>query len=268
VQKYLINDGQFRVSENNGVTATLLACRQLLIKTASDCTLIDTGIGVNDYHQAYFKKFTVSYPRGLLNGLLAAGIAPESVTNVVLTHLHFDHAGGLHSDDNGVDKSPFVNAKIYLQQKELDYALTQIENGGSSVAGCNVEPLLNNNRVNTLEGDYQLTTEISLIHAGGHTPGLQIVRIQDQEQIYYFASDLLPTPYHINHDLNAPGIDFDKEQMQIAIVNLLETALKTEAILIFNHSPAITAGRIVACQNGIYSFKSVKLKELPAWEIL
>jgi len=56
--------------------------------------------------------------------------------------------------------------------------------------------------------------------------------------------------------------------MQIAKVNLLETALKTEAILIFNHSPAITAGRIVACQNGIYSFKSVKLKELPAWEIL
>lgn len=268
MQKYLINDGQFRVSENGGASSTLLACRQLLLKFDSESVLIDTGIGNREYPEPYFRKFTVHYPRGLQSSLSVAGVSQESVTKIVLTHLHFDHAGGYGLADNGIFRPVFTNALLYVQQMELTQAQVQLEKGSSSIARCNVEPLLNNDQVKILQGDYQLTPEIRLLQVGGHTPGLQIVQIQDAEQIYYFPSDLLPTPYHINHDLNAPGIDYDKKQMQVAKVNLLEAVLNKEAILIFNHSPAITAGRIIDCKNGKYTFKSVKLKDLSTWDIL
>lgn len=256
---YLINDGHFRVTEQTVNSSSLLACRQLLIHTDDENILIDTGIGSKIYREHYFNKFNIKQPRQLEQSLSIAGITPEKITRVILTHLHFDHVGGCSSlDDSGCLKNVFTNAGILVQKLEYDYALVQSRLGVSSYVENNLSLFRDNSKITFLEGDVKID-ELNLMLVGGHTPGLQIVRFSDKEQIYYFASDLIPTPFHINQNFNPPGIDYNQEQTRTAKIKLLDRVIDERAVILFSHAPSVAAVRVVSKENGKYAFRSAKL---------
>lgn len=144
---------------------------------------VDTGFGR-----------TVGERRGRHVDLTAAeaarqvGVAPEQVTDVVLTHLHYDHAGGIDQ---------FPHAQIWVQQAELDYvASSAMRHMGlnhffeaDDVAAIIRESF--DGRVNHVNGDAELTPGVRLIHLGGHTPGLQAVEVSTERGTIVLASDAL-----------------------------------------------------------------------------
>jgi glyoxylase-like metal-dependent hydrolase (beta-lactamase superfamily II) len=127
------------------------------------------------------------------------GLTPQDVTHVVLSHLHMDHAAGLSFTDRGGSTiSTLPNARILVQQREWDHALTQFDRPNPyQDAGYALDDLLRLKASGQLEGIRQDSLEVipgvSLVFTGGHTPGHQIVRISDSGKTGYFMGDLLPS---------------------------------------------------------------------------
>lgn len=163
--------------------------------------LVDSGFG-----QDVARRRGITYQRRPVEALAALGVSATDVTDVVLTHLHFDHAGGL------VD---FPAARIHLQRSDLSFytgpymrfpqcsgALEQADLGALSRAEAE-------GRLNLLDGGARLGEGIVVHHVGGHTPGSQVVDVTTEEGRVVLASDVAHlydnlasgTPFPVLHDL-------------------------------------------------------------------
>ncbi|GGS62041.1 MBL fold metallo-hydrolase [Planobispora rosea] len=132
----------------------------LLRDAAGRTVLVDTGIGPADSPAASWAPV----PGSLTAELARVGTAPEDVEAVVITHLHSDHAGGAV-----IGGAPaFPGAEYVLQRSEIDAA-------SEAVLDHIVRPL--GERVRVIDGDVKLFSGIRVVHAPGHTPGHQIVRV-------------------------------------------------------------------------------------------
>ncbi|GAA3443475.1 MBL fold metallo-hydrolase [Planomonospora venezuelensis] len=132
----------------------------LLRDAAGRTVLVDTGIGPEDSPAASWAPV----PGTLAAELARVGTAPGDVEAVVITHLHSDHAGGAVADG----APAFPNAEYVLQRAEIDAA-------SGAVLDRIVRPL--GERVRVVDGDAQMFSGIGVVHAPGHTPGHQIVRV-------------------------------------------------------------------------------------------
>ncbi|GIH80324.1 MBL fold metallo-hydrolase [Planobispora longispora] len=155
----------------------------LLRDAAGRTVLVDTGIGATDSPAARWAPV----PGSLAAELARVGSAPEDVEAVVITHLHSDHAGGAVT--GGVPAFP--NAEYVLQRTEIDAA-------SEAILGHIVRPL--GERVRVVDGDAGLFSGIRVIHAPGHTPGHQIVRVGELA----LTGDLLLHP----SQLADPGVPY------------------------------------------------------------
>jgi glyoxylase-like metal-dependent hydrolase (beta-lactamase superfamily II) len=154
----------------------------------------------------------------------ALGIEPESVADLVLTHLHYDHAGRIDE---------FPNARIWIQERELAYAMGPSMAHPSLNHFFDVDDLreilgrLFRSDVTSIDGTHELTPGIELHLIGGHTRGLQVVRVHTERGWVILASDALH--YYENFELQDPFP---------AIVDLPEILHGYERIRVLADSPA------------------------------
>jgi glyoxylase-like metal-dependent hydrolase (beta-lactamase superfamily II) len=176
-----------------------MSLRIVLIQTINKNILIDTGIG--QYHGEKFNnQFDIKEQKDSLIGCLKeAKLEPQDITDIILTHLHFDHVGGLTDKDGG---EVFKNATLHLSEKHLKYAISPSMRDAGSFHSHMFKDIIENakkeNRLNFInseedklvDGDEEITFKISF----GHTPYM----IHPIFKNYIYMADLVPMSHHIH----------------------------------------------------------------------
>lgn len=233
-----------------------LEARALLLKSKTRNILIDCGNGsdfIEKYGEKVGSKFAEIYrvsPTGnsLKKSLAQYQLTENDITDVVLTHLHFDHAGGSTCSRDGQIKPTFANAKYYVQRSNLQTAQNPNLREKASYLPANFQPLIDCGQLHVL--DDSIETELPNIKSfisNGHTQGHQclIVTSPDQKEGLIYCGDVVPTGSHVRlawvmgYDLNPLQIIEEKKA-------LLKIAADHNYFLFFEHDPYCDGARIAA----------------------
>ena len=228
----------------------------LLVTSGGQYTLIDTGVGSKE-------PDTIRDRYGLGSSQLAKelrsrGLTPKDITGVVLTHLHFDHAGGCTRLDRAGEAVPtYPAAKYYIQKSAWEEATCPNERSKASYHSDDFLPLKERGQVILLDGDAEVAPGVRVRVTGGHSEGHQMVLVNYGGERVAFMGDLVPTPHH----LRLPYItSFDKcpEDTLEEKRALLQEAEKCGWLIVFCHGSKERAGYIER-RNGTLNFRPVEL---------
>ncbi len=235
--------------ERNRIT---LAARALLIVGAGKVILVDDGNGTKFTEKQRDIYQLESIPGDLDASLRALGYSRESVTDVLLTHLHFDHAGGSTHRVNGELVPSFPNARYHVQRAHWEQAIHPTEKDRGSFMPDDFMPLKDHGVLELLDGEGEYLPGISLVLVNGHTAAQQLPKISDGKTTLLYSCDLFPTtshiplPYIMAYDLRPLTTLEEKKK-------LLATAVDERWILFFEHDPVTVAGTVTRNEKG-YSF--------------
>lgn len=177
-----------------------MAMRCLLIKSKSSgrIYLVDNGSGTkfNDKMNAIYG---IDYGHSNLDGSLkSCGIDPSEVTDIIFSHLHFDHCGGTtYYDHNGDLKHYFVNAAYHVNKRHWKTATNPNAREKASFFDENIEPIEESGRLSLVDDYYTFEENLSTIPMDGHTIGQQLPVITAKNKTIVYAADLLPTFAHL-----------------------------------------------------------------------
>ncbi|MCI0472731.1 MAG: MBL fold metallo-hydrolase [Ignavibacteria bacterium] len=221
-----------------------MCTRVMLLDNGKRKILVDTGIGYK-MSKKLNEIYAIDYSAYTLEGELAKlGIKPADITDVILTHLHFDHAGGATKHDE-IRKlvSAFQNAKYYVQEKHLDWALNPSDRDRASFFPDTFEPLLNEKRLYTVNDEFRFDEFITLLPLNGHTRFMQMVKVADENSGIYYLADLIPMashvplPYIMGYDL-FPLITLEEKR------KYLNEICEKNYTVFFEHDPYVEAGKV------------------------
>jgi len=235
-----------------------MALRSLLIIGENRKILVDTGIGFK-YEGKFKEIYKIDYSRySLLNSLKNYNTSSEEITDVILTHLHFDHAGGNTIIKNGDLQPAFPSATYYIQEGNLEHALKPNEKDKASYLSENFKPLISHNLLKIIKGETELFPGIELLVVTGHTLAQQLVKISDGNKTLLYCADLIPTsshipiPYVMGYDLH-PMITIEEKK------KILRDAVDNNWILFYEHDPFVEASEVVFTEKGFFRGNKVSL---------
>ena len=214
-----------------------LSMRCLLLDDGENVVLIETGIGDKN-SQKFINMFNINQDVNALSSTLSKhNYSIENITHVILTHLHFDHAGGATKiDENGKFVPMFPNAEYFISKTNWDAGLNPSPRDRASYLKENYLPLLDNKVLNFVDDNTEIIDGISTYVVNGHTYGQQLIKISDCNRSLIFCSDLIPLRSHVRlpwimgYDLNAVLTLEEKDKF-------LNLAAKNNWILFFYHDP-------------------------------
>ena len=244
--------------ENNLID---IAARCLLIEDGNQLTLIDTGMG-NKQSDKFFGYYSLWGDHSLDKSLKNAGFHRDDITDVFMTHLHFDHCGGSvnwNKDKTGYEVA-FKNAKFWTNENHWEWATKPNSREKASFLHENIIPMQESGQLNFIkraEGDFLATSELGfgIFFADGHTEKQMLPHINYKGKTIVFCADLLataghiPIPYVMGYDTR-PLLTLDEKTkfMNVAADNNYFLFLEHDA-----HNEIITVER---------TEKGVRLKEV------
>lgn len=161
--------------------------------------LVDTGIG-NKSDERFAGMYAMDFSKHtLLSSLDRHGFTPEDITDVIFTHMHFDHCGGavIH-DSDGALKLLFDQAEHWVHRAHWEHVLAPNELEKASYLPDNIDPLQASGKLRFVENDheYEPGFEIDVVH--GHTTAQQLPLLRHSGQSLLYGADLLPTAAHLH----------------------------------------------------------------------
>ena len=221
-----------------------LSLRCLLIDDGENKVLIETGMG-DKIKEDFAQMFHVIQPKHPLKEKLAhIGYQMEEITHVILTHLHFDHAGGATILDKDGNLIPaFPNAEYYVSKVNWNAGINPSPRDSASYLDCNYLPLESSTALHLIAENSKIFNGISTITVNGHTNGQQLIKIESENDTLVFCSDLIPLrshlqlPWIMGYDLNAVLTLEEKTKF-------LKKAAQNQWWLWFYHDPKTVAVRI------------------------
>lgn len=238
------------------------AMRCLLIETGNRLILVDNGIG-NKQSEKFFSFYDLHGEHSLAGSLRKLGFSADDITDNILTHLHFDHAGGsIQWDKNKTGFEPtFKNAKYWTHSLHWYHANHPNLREKASFLKENILPIQETGQLNMIdEVDFGLP-ELSWETSSGHTESLLVLKLKYKNHTIVYPSDLIPSRHHIPVNYTM-GYDIAPLQIMKEREQLLEKMVDTEAVLMFEHDPVSEACTVVATEKGYRSGDVFKLSDL------
>lgn len=221
--------------------------------------LVDTGIGdkLTPGEREIYR--VADEGERLLRALAGVGVSPQEVTDVIITHLHLDHAGGVtRIGEDGEVQLTFPQATHHVQRRNWLWAHHPTERDEGSYPAKNFAVLEGSGQLHLIDGGTEIFPGIELIVSEGHTVGQQLVKVSDGKQTLIYCGDLIPTsahlrlPYIMAYDLY-PLVTLEEKKM------LLAQALEENWVLAFEHDPELVACRIKEEGGGVTPGEEVEL---------
>jgi glyoxylase-like metal-dependent hydrolase (beta-lactamase superfamily II) len=236
-----------------------LAMRCLLIEHEDGLVLVDTGSG-NKEDTKFLDIYGITNAgaagrTALEDALAELGHRPEDVRRVVLTHLHFDHAGGatwIAPDDSERRVQPtFPNARYHLHRRELEFARSANERTRASYFPRNYDPLLEAGLVEVMDGPAgRIVPGVRTLVTPGHTPWHQVVLIEHGGETLLYPADTVPTAHHIPLPW-IMGYDVEPLRTLESKRALYHRAAMEGWRIVFEHDGHTVGGRLVEGERGM-----------------
>ena len=244
--------------ENNRCT---WAMRCLLIEAHGRVILIDTGMG-NKQDDKFRSHFEPHGEGDLLASIARAGYTREEITDVVLTHLHFDHCGGaVQKRPNGDLELTFPNAIHWSEENHWKWATDPNPRERASFLKENILPIQESGMLRFVNDDTEIIPELWFAIADGHTHGMLIPHLEIGEETLVFMADLLPSPTHIPLAW-VMGYDIDPLQTIREKEAFLAEAAENNFILFYEHDPVIECSRVVETEKGFRASDLMSLADI------
>jgi glyoxylase-like metal-dependent hydrolase (beta-lactamase superfamily II) len=243
----------FPADESNRIQMGL---NSILIKTNKELILVDTGVG-SLIPPKFYEYYAIERNPDLLGSLMEVGIAPEEITLVINTHLHFDHCGGNTTKNAHGDIVPtFPNAEYVIQKGEWEYALDPHLRDKVSYFSDHFLPLKTHGQLRLVDGNEEITRGVGVQLMPGHTSFHQGVMVQSEEETLVFFGDMVPTSAHLGLGYIASYDLFPVTTLETKEL-FFQKAVNENWIIAFDHDPIHYFGRIGKIEDK-YIFKPLQ----------
>jgi glyoxylase-like metal-dependent hydrolase (beta-lactamase superfamily II) len=238
------------------------AMRCLLIEEDDKLILVDTGIG-NKQDEKFLSHYYLHGEDSLNQSIINAGFSKDDITDVFLTHLHFDHCGGAIIKEDGILKPAFKNATYWSNQKHWDWAINPNQREKASFLKENILPIQESGQLKFIpnEDGFQFSTNVKVRFAYGHTEAMMLPQINFNGQTLVYMADLLPSvghiplPFVMSYDM-FPMKTLDEKAA------FLKEAEEKNYILILEHDPVNECCTLHMTEKGIRLYETFKLSDI------
>ena len=244
------------------------ALRSLLIEDGKRLILIDNGIGTKQ-DARFFSHYYLNGNETLETSLSNNGFQKDDITDVILTHLHFDHCGGSIERKNDKLVTAFKNATYWSNDEHWKWAVNPNDREKASFLKENILPIQESGQLkfipiaessNNKLGATNFSDNISIRFVNGHTQAMMLPQLKYKDKTIVYMADLLPAsvhiplPYVMAYDM-FPLTTLNEKKM------FLKEAEEKDYILFFEHDPVIECCNVKATEKGIRIKDSFLLTE-------
>lgn len=240
-------------ADDNNMCSWAMRC--LLIEDGNRLFLIDNGMG-NKQSEKFFGYYYLHGNDTLEKSLNAAGFSFNDVTDMILSHLHFDHCGGsiqFNKDKTGYEPA-FKNAVYYSSERHWKWATEPNPREKPSFLSENILPIKESGQLQFLTDGERITENISVMFANGHTDGMMVPHIKYKGKTLVYMADMMPSVGHIPVNY-VMGYDTRPLLTMQEREPFMKRAADEEYILFLEHDP------INECCTVQHTDKGVRLKE-------
>ncbi len=237
------------------------ALRCLLVVTGDRRILIDTGIG-DKQDEKFLKHYYLHGEDALKKSLTTCGFSAGEITDVIVTHLHFDHCGGsiTYNADTKKFEPVFKNAIYWISKQQWESAINPNAREKTSFLKENILPIKENGSLKVIEHDAELYPDVSVRLYHGHTDGMVIPFINYHGKMVVFMADLFPSTVHIpisyvmSYDIRPLQTLKEKEAFLIE-------AVEHDYILFFEHDVFNECCTVQNTEKGVRVKETFTLRE-------
>ncbi len=247
-------------ADDNNMCSWALRC--LLIEEGNRLILIDTGMGTKQ-NDKFFGYYFLHGNDTLEKSLNTYGFTHSDITDVVLTHLHFDHCGGAinYNNDKTLLTPAFKNAIYYSNQKHWNWALNPNIREKASFLKENILPIQQSGQLKFIDETTELIKGLNFIEVNGHTEAMMLPLIHYKNTTIAYMADLIPSaahlplPYVMAYDMR-PLQTLTEKQI------ILNKAIDNNWTLFFEHDPTIECITLQRTEKGISKKDTLLLSEV------
>ncbi len=227
-----------------------LAARCWLIQGNGRTIIVDDGNGTKWSEKLKDIYHLDNLKADLLSSLRKFGVGREDVTDVLLTHLHFDHAGGSTILEDGKLVPTFPKAKYFVQKAHWELSQHPTEKDRASFMNDDFMPLMDRRMLELVEGEFEIFPGIDVLVCNGHTSAQQLPKISDGKTTMLFCCDLVPTSSHVPlayimaYDVR-PLVTLEEKR------KILSRALEEQWFLFLEHDPVTEAITLKKTEKGL-----------------
>ncbi|WP_337043525.1 MBL fold metallo-hydrolase [Emticicia sp. 17c] len=236
-------------ADDNNLCSWKMRC--LLVNTGKQLILIDSGMG--NKQEAKWQAYYYRHGEGdLIESIKKAGYSPNEITDVLCTHLHFDHCGGSVKWNSTKDRLEltFPNARYWTHSAHWESAMKPNPRERATFLKENILPMQETGALHFTDKEIKTFDDsIELLYANGHTEKMIMPKIKHGENTYLYIADTIPShahvpvPYIMGYDVRPLETMQEKEQ-------LLKMVADNNWTIIFDHDPMYDAARIHLTEKG------------------